>query len=204
MRLDHVDCDISPMKRQIKGRLTEIVDEIEHSANAIDNETNCLLANFAEIRRKVIEVESTAASFYLNCYLSGFTDKYTELSISVQNLSKRRHGALMVVKRNDSLENWIQPGVPIHATLTYSLVESIFYPGSPLHDGALLVKGDEIVSATHVLPLSNTVTGQVKLGTRHRAALGLSEQSDALILVVSEETGQVSFAFEGKLHPINP
>jgi diadenylate cyclase len=140
MKLDQVDCDISPMKQQIKGQLTEIIDEIEHSANAIDNENNCLLANFAEIRRKVIEVESTAASFYLNCYLSGFTHKSSELSICVQNLSKRHHGALMVVKRNDSLENLIQPGIPIRATLTYSLVESIFYPGSPLHDGALLVK----------------------------------------------------------------
>lgn len=202
--MDHLDCDISPMKKQIKGQLTDIVEEIKHSENALDNENNCLLANFAEIRNKVIEVESTASSFYLNCYLSGFTDKYMELSVSVQNLSKRRHGALMVIERYDTLGNLIQPGIPIRATLTYSLVESIFYPGSPLHDGALLVRGNEIISATHVLPLSNKVTGQVKLGTRHRAALGLSEQSDALILVVSEETGQSSFAFQGKLHPINP
>ena len=87
--------------------------------------------------------------------------------------------------------------------MTNSLLESIFYPGNPLHDGAVLIKGDKIYSAANVLPLSNVVLGGKKLGTRHRAALGLSEKSDALVLVVSEESGIISFAIDGSLFSIS-
>jgi diadenylate cyclase len=107
-----------------------------------------------------------------------------------------------VIEREDSLETLIRPGIPMGAELTHSLLESIFYPGNPLHDGAVLVRLNKIVSAANVLPLSDIYTGDKKLGTRHRAALGLSERSDALVLVVSEETGRVSFAKGGKMYPI--
>lgn len=143
-----------------------------------------------------------AATFYLNCYLSPFTDKYPELSICVQNMSRLRHGGLIVIQREDSLESLMKPGIHIGAELTHSLLESIFFPGNPLHDGAVMVNHNQIVSAANVLPLSDIFTGDKKLGTRHRAALGLSEQSDALVLVVSEETGRVSFAFDGNSYPV--
>ena len=137
-------------------------------------------------------IEMKAATFYLNCYLSPFTEKYPELSHSVQNMSLRRHGGLIVIQRQDALENLIQPGIHIGADLTHSLLESIFFPGNPLHDGAVLVHQNQIESVANVLPLSERYTGEKKLGTRHRAALGLSEQSDALVMVVSEETGRIS------------
>jgi diadenylate cyclase len=108
-----------------------------------------------------------------------------------------------VIQRGDPLDSLIQPGITIGAELTHSLLESIFFPGNPLHDGAVLVSQNQIVSAANVLPLSDMSTGGKKLGTRHRSALGLSERSDALVLVVSEETGRVSFAMNGKLYPIN-
>lgn len=107
-----------------------------------------------------------------------------------------------MVERKNQLDSFIRTGIPIGATLTHSLLESIFYPGNPLHDGAVLVRTNQIMSATNVLPLSKRVLGEKKLGTRHRAALGLTEISDALVLVVSEETGRVSFAVDGKLYPI--
>jgi uncharacterized protein (TIGR00159 family) len=125
-----------------------------------------------------------------------------DLTIAIRHLSERRHGALIVVQRNDPLDRLIQAGVPIGASLSHSLLESLFYPGSPLHDGAVLVRANRIVSAGNVLPLSGVDAGGRKLGTRHRAAIGLTEQSDALVLVVSEETGKTSFAFKGKLYPI--
>lgn len=126
-----------------------------------------------------------------------------EISHSAQHLSKKKHGALIVIERSNEVDDYIQKGVPLGAFLTPSLLESIFYPGNPLHDGAVLVKGNTINSAANVLPLTSQMIHGKKLGTRHRAALGLSEKTDALVLVVSEETGKVSFALDGILYPIS-
>lgn len=148
-------------------------------------------------------IESMAATYYLNCYLSSFTDTYEDLSISVQQLSKLRHGALIIVERGESIEPIMQKGTQIGALVTPKLIESIFYPGNPLHDGAVLIRRNEVVSAGNVLPLTRSVIEGKRFGTRHRAAIGISEQSDALALVVSEETGRISFALDGNLYPIN-
>ena len=190
------------MKQALKEDIRQVITALQSNLEAIDNENNCLLGNFEKIKEEFLYIEMKAATFYLNCYLSPFTDKYPELSICVQNMSKLRHGGLIVIQREDSLESLMKPGISIGADLTHSLLESIFFPGNPLHDGAVMVNLNQIVSAANVLPLSDRNTGDKKLGTRHRAALGLTEQSDALVLVVSEETGRVSFAFNGKLYPI--
>lgn len=200
--MDATNCDVSPIKQQLSKGIQQITNELQHSLEILGNENYCLLGKLEEIKNKFIQMESIAASFYLNCYLSAFTDKYVDLSVCVQRLSDRRHGALIVVQRCDPLDSFIQKGTAIGATLTPALLETIFYPGNPLHDGAVLVCGNQIVSAANVLPLTTAVISEKKLGTRHRAALGLTEQSDALVLVVSEETGRVSFALDGKLHPI--
>jgi diadenylate cyclase len=202
--MEKKDCDVLPLKVQMKQTLRHIADELERSLSAIDNEHYCVLSDFNLIHESFRKVESMAASFYLQCYLSSFTTNYLDLSISIQHLSERRHGALIVIQRNDSLRTSIHSGIMLEATLTYSLLESIFYPGNPLHDGAVLIKFDRIVSAANVLPVSNIAAVDKKWGTRHRAAIGLTEQTDALVLVVSEETGNASFAYKGFLHPFNP
>lgn len=200
--MNSINCDFSPMKETLKDELLQVIMSLQQSIQQMDTDTNCLLGNFEKIKEKFVAIEMKAATFYLNCYLSPFTEKYPELSHSVQNMSLRRHGGLIVIQREDALENLVQPGIHIGADLTHSLVESIFFPGNPLHDGALLVNHNQIESAANVLPLSERYTGERKLGTRHRAALGLSEVSDALVMVVSEETGRISFAFKGNLYPI--
>ncbi|MEH7484544.1 sporulation-specific diadenylate cyclase CdaS, partial [Neobacillus drentensis] len=164
---------------------------------------HCVLGSLEDVKEHLIKIESMAASFYLNCYLSSFTDTYDDLSVAAQILSKQKHGALIVVERSDSVDTIIQKGTTIGALVTPKLLESIFYPGNPLHDGAVLIRGNTVDSAANVLPLTTVVTGDKKLGTRHRAALGISQKSDALALVVSEETGKISFALDGKLYPIN-
>lgn len=200
----HQDCDFSPLKRKLKEDLLKIASGIEQFVTKLDDEQSCLLSEFVNIRENIIHVESIASSFYLQCYLSPYTSKYLDISTSIQHLSDRKHGALIVVQRKMPLNHLLYQGVPIHAILTNSLLESIFYPGNPLHDGAVLLQGDQIVSAAHVLPLSHKKTDtEQKIGTRHRAALGLSEQSDALIIVLSEETGHASFALNGELFPLN-
>ncbi|MED4402266.1 sporulation-specific diadenylate cyclase CdaS [Metabacillus fastidiosus] len=195
------NCDFSIMEQQFSEEIKQITNKLRE-LKSLGNEKNCLLSKLGEIKDKFLEVESIATSFYLNCYLSAFTDKYADLSLCVQRLSVRQHGALIAVQRRDSIHSIIQKGTDIGAALTPELLEAIFYPGNPLHDGAAVVHGNQIVSAANVLPLTNKVIIGRKLGTRHRAALGLSEQSDALVLVVSEETGRVSFALDGKLYPI--
>ncbi|MGE7093960.1 sporulation-specific diadenylate cyclase CdaS [Lysinibacillus sp. NPDC048646] len=200
--MNQSNCDFSPMKQTVKEELSQVIMSLQQSIEAMDTEANCLLGNFEKIKEKFITIEMRAATFYLNCYLSPFTEKYPELSNCVQNMSMRRHGGLIVIQREDSLDPFLKPGIHIGAEITHSLLESIFFPGSPLHDGAVLVNHNKIVSAANVLPLSDIYTGEKKLGTRHRAAIGLSERSDALIMVVSEETGRISFAFKGNLHPI--
>ncbi|KOY83303.1 DNA integrity scanning protein DisA nucleotide-binding domain protein [Lysinibacillus macroides] len=199
-----INCDFSPMKETLKEELLNVILSLQQSVKEMDTDANCLLGNFEKIKEQFMAIEMKAATFYLNCYLSPFTEKYPELSYSVQNMSTRKHGGLIVIQREDSLERLIQPGVHIGAEVTHSLVESIFFPGNPLHDGAVLVNHNVIESAANVLPLSERAMGDKKLGTRHRAALGLSEVSDALIMIVSEETGRISFAFRGNLYPITP
>ncbi|SFS30723.1 sporulation-specific diadenylate cyclase CdaS [Marininema halotolerans] len=194
------NCDFSPLKEKIKESLAGISVQINGIAQAIHVDQGCLLKEFSEIRERFTHIESVAASFYLRCYLAPYTDLYVELAKSIEHLSVRRHGALIVVRRNEDPHPWLQHGVPVGASFTDSLMESIFYPGSPLHDGAVLIVGDQIVSAAHVLPLTNRSIEGRKLGTRHRAAIGITEQCDALSIVVSEETGRPSFAVNGELY----
>ncbi|MEJ8545999.1 sporulation-specific diadenylate cyclase CdaS [Brevibacillus borstelensis] len=196
------DCDLSPMKLQVEHELQQLILDIQSSLVSMRDENHCVLGNLDQIKRKFLQIEATAASFYLYCYLSPFTDKYPDLSLTVQHLSSRRHGALIVIQRNEPLDQWIHKGTLVGATVSSSLLESIFYPGSPLHDGAVLIQANSIVSAGNVLPLSSNSLGDPNLGTRHRAALGLTERSDALVLVVSEETGRARFAYQGKLYPL--
>lgn len=202
-KMNEVTCDFSPMRQQLTERIEEITNELQHSLLVLDNQNYCLLGNLEKIKEKFIHMETIAASFYLNCYLSAYTDKFEELSACVQHLSIRRHGGLIVVERKDNLDPFIQKGTFVEAILTPALLEAIFFPGNPLHDGAVLIRGEKIVSAANVLPLTTAIITEKKLGTRHRAAVGLTEQSDALVLVVSEETGNISFAMNGKLYPIN-
>lgn len=114
-------------------------------------------------------------------------------------MSRKKIGALIVIAGNISLNDIIETGTNVDASITSELVQNVFFPKSPLHDGAMLIKNERIVAAGCVLPLSSNLDISKELGTRHRAALGISETSDALVVVVSEETGAISIATDGKL-----
>ena len=122
-----------------------------------------------------------------------------ELVKASTQLARHRYGALIVLERETGLQNYVERGVPIDGLLTRQLLINLFYPNSPLHDGAAVVRDGRIVAASVVLPLSDNTAATSQLGTRHRAALGITEQSDAIAVVVSEETGQVSIAENGQL-----
>jgi uncharacterized protein (TIGR00159 family) len=122
-----------------------------------------------------------------------------ELSKGLHELAERRIGALIVIIRQNTIDHLIQVGTEIDAKVTSELLNSIFLPYSPIHDGAVIIQRDKITSAGCILPLSQNPDIAKSFGTRHRAALGISEQTDVLVLVVSEETGKISIVHEGKI-----
>lgn len=122
-----------------------------------------------------------------------------ELMRSVDYLRKNRIGALIVIERDISLEEYIRSATKIYADMSDSLLETIFFPNSPLHDGGVIIQGDRITCAGAVFKTSMNPNISKRLGTRHRAALGIAEESDAIALVVSEETGRLSIAMDGEL-----
>ncbi len=125
--------------------------------------------------------------------------KVKELTRAVINLSKNKTGALIVVARESALELYAEMGEIINANCTARLIESIFFKNNPLHDGALIIIKDKIFAAKCVLPISDNKDIPQHFGMRHRAALGMSERNDSLIVIVSEETGKVSVAEYGEL-----
>lgn len=114
-------------------------------------------------------------------------------------LSRKKVGALVAIQREIGLKRYAESGVLLDAELTSELIQSIFYPGAPLHDGGLIIEGKKIVAASCLFPLSDNPDLERSLGMRHRAAVGLSENSDALVIIVSEETGIISLAINGQL-----
>jgi diadenylate cyclase len=126
-------------------------------------------------------------------------DLTEELIHSVMELQRRKIGALIVVLRDLGLKTIVEKGVPINGTLSTQLILSIFNTDSPLHDGAIIVYQDQIIAAKCILPLSENIDVDPTIGTRHLAALGLSEESEAFVIIVSEETGKISTAFRGIL-----
>ena len=124
-----------------------------------------------------------------------------EIATAVSNLARQRHGAIIVVERSTGLEDLIETGIHLDAELSARVLESIFFPNSPLHDKAVIIRDKRIIAASATLPLSSA-SGTARMGTRHRAALGVSEETDAVAVVVSEESGGISIASEGRLIPL--
>ncbi len=122
-----------------------------------------------------------------------------EILWALSRLSARRHGALIVLERDMGLRTFIESGQLLDAVLSRDLLLSIFQPGGPLHDGAVIIQGDRIAAAACFLPLSTNPALAGELGSRHRAAIGITEESDALAIVVSEETGRISVAAFGQI-----
>jgi diadenylate cyclase len=156
-----------------------------------------------EIRRGLEKLGRTGSYISSDQRNLNISDVVNVLVAATTRLSDRKHGALIIIRRYDNIQEYIQTGVPLNADITPELLLQIFYPNTPLHDGAVILSGVKAVAASCVLPLSASGsllrTPERQMGLRHRAALGLSEVSDAVALVVSEETGAVSIATNGRI-----
>jgi diadenylate cyclase len=128
-----------------------------------------------------------------------FIETYDEIVLAATTLAAQRIGGLIVIERDIGLKNYIESGIAIDAALSYDLLVAIFSPGAPLHDGAVIIQKDRITAAACFLPLTVDPKLSKELGTRHRAAIGVTEESDAVVIVVSEESGIISIVVGGQI-----
>jgi diadenylate cyclase len=133
---------------------------------------------------------------------SALVEIIEEFASAVFKLSRQKIGCLIAVERETKLKTYIESGVPLDAKITSELIQTIFSHHSPLHDGGVITRGDRIVAASCLFPLSDNPNFSKIIGTRHRAAFGITEQTDAVVLMVSEETGEISVAIDGRFIPI--
>jgi diadenylate cyclase len=126
-------------------------------------------------------------------------DAYDDIVLAANLFNQNQTGALMVIEREIGLRTYIESGVPLDAQLSYDLLATIFRPSAPLHDGAVIIQKDRVASAACFFPLSMNPVLSTQLGTRHRAGIGVTEESDAIAVIVSEETGSISLAVGGKI-----
>lgn len=161
---------------------------------------------FAPEIRRALERLGRAGTFMPTVHQSAYEETQKVLHAVVEaaaRLSARQHGALIVIQRMDSLDQYVETGVQMRARVTPELLLQIFYPDTPLHDGAVIIAGGQVVAAACVMPLSASGvlnrTPERQMGLRHRAALGISEVSDAVSVVVSEQSGSISISHAGRM-----
>ena len=150
----------------------------------------------AEIRHVLSDV-GRRVSFLRGSTVEG--DSYDDIVLAANLFSQHQTGALMVIEREIGLRTYIESGVAMDAKLSYDLLATIFRPSAPLHDGAVIIQKDRLAAAACFLPLSMNPVLSTQLGTRHRAAIGITEETDAIAVIVSEETGAISMAVGGKI-----
>jgi diadenylate cyclase len=152
----------------------------------------------ADIRRALAHL-GRAPFFRYFAKTESAEESIEELVVATSMLSTQRIGAIVAIERQIGLRNYIEGGIPLDARLTYDLVLTIFQPSSPLHDGAAIVQDDRVAAAACFLPLTVNPRLSKELGSRHRAAIGLTEENDAVAIVVSEETGAISIVVDGQI-----
>src|SRR5437588_237967 len=130
---------------------------------------------------------------------SSESDAYDDIVLAANLFSQNQTGALIVIERDIGLRTYIESGVPLDARISYDLLATIFRPSAPLHDGAVIVQGERVAAAACFLPLSMNPVLSTQLGTRHRAGIGITEETDAIAVIVSEESGAISLAVAGKI-----
>ncbi len=192
----------------IREKLEEIKSRVTQLHHDIPGLKQCsglsdLLQKMYEIRVGLNQLEQDMLQTHLKCCISPNIKVPAEVVLALSKLSEKRHGVIIAIEHEDNLDDHLQGGVIIDAAVSAPILENIFYPGSPLHDGAIIIRDSKIRKVNVFLPLAphTPELEALGLGCRHRAALGLSQVSDALIIVLSEEKGWISIAFQGQLYP---
>jgi len=193
--------EFSKQLEKLKLRITSL-----HEAIPCMRQCSCLsslLQRMYEIREGLNQLEKGLLRTHLKCCISPNIDIPEEVILCLSRLSEKRHGAIIVMENEVNLDEHLQGGTIVEAAVSAPILENIFYPGSPLHDGAVILRNRSVYKASVLLPLAphTSELEALGLGSRHRAALGLSQVSDSLVIVVSEEKGWISIALKGQLYP---
>ncbi len=193
--------NINEKLEELKFRIVQLYEGIPSLEQC--SRLSVFLQKLYQIRENLNQLEQSLLQNHLKCCISPNVRVPGEVVIAVSKLSQKRHGAIIVLEQKNKLDEHLKGGTVINADVNAAILENIFYPGSPLHDGAVVIRKTNIRKATCVLPLAphNAELEALRLATRHRAALGLSQVSDALVIVVSEEKGWISIALRGQLYP---
>jgi diadenylate cyclase len=201
MKIMSEEAAIKQQLEELKSRVTRLHDDIPCLKQC--SRLSDLLQKMYEIRVGLNQLEQDLLQTHLKCCISPSIKVPGEVVLALANLSKKRHGLIIAIEHEDNLDEHLQGGVVIDAAVSAPILENIFYPGSPLHDGAVIIRDSKIRKVNVLLPLAphTSELAALGLGSRHRAALGLSQVSDALIIVVSEEKGWISMALQGQLYP---
>jgi diadenylate cyclase len=191
-----------------KKKLAELKSRLDHLYEIIPYLKQCShfnnhLQEVFELREGINQLEIGLLQAHFRCCIDPRIKIPGADVFSVSKHTAKRHGAILVFEQTDNLDEFLQGGVIIDAVVSAPLLEGIFYPGSELHDGAVFIRKKRVIKAGCLLPFAPTASGleALGLGTRHQAALRLSEVSDALVIVVSEEKGWISLALRGQLFP---
>lgn len=202
------DQNIVREEEAIKKELEDLKSRVTNLHNLLPCLKQCsqlssLLQKVYEIREGLNQLEQGLLQTHLKCCISPSLKVPSEVVIAVSKLSAERHGAIIVIEQKDNLDAYLKGGVPINSSISAPILENIFYPGSPLHDGAVIIRDAHILKASCILPMAAGVPElkALNLGTRHRAAISLSQVGDALVIVVSEEKGWISLALKGQFYP---
>jgi len=203
-----IDKDMLREEEAINEQLEELKAKVTQLHKGIPCLKQCahlssLLQKMYEIREGLNLLEQGLLQTHLKCCISPNIEVPGEVILALSKLSAKRHGAIIVMEHEENRDEYLQGGIIINAAVSAPILENIFYPGSPLHDGAVIIRDSNIRKANVLLPLAphTSELDALGLGSRHQAALGLSQVSDALIIVVSEEKGWISIALRGQLYP---
>jgi DNA integrity scanning protein DisA with diadenylate cyclase activity len=195
-------------EEEFKGEFDDLKCRLIHLYEILPCLKQCsqlgyFLQEVFQLREGLNRLEQGLLQSHLQCCISPRIEVPAEVVIAVAKLSARRHGAIIVIEQENNLDDYLQGGVIIDAVVSAQILESIFYPGSQLHDGAVFLRNARIIKAGCLLPFAPAPSDLevLGLGTRHQAAVGLSQTSDALVIVVSEEKGWISLALQGRLYP---
>jgi DNA integrity scanning protein DisA with diadenylate cyclase activity len=195
-------------EERFKEKLAELKIRLDHLCEIIPYLKQCShfnnhLQEIFELREGLNQLEIDFLQAHFRCCIDPGIKIPGEVVLSVSKLSAKHHGAIIVFEQTENMDDYLQGGVIIDAVVSAPLLEGIFYPGSELHDGAVFIRNKRVMKAGCLLPFAPTASGLevLGLGTRHQAALRLSQVSDALVIVVSEEKGWISLALRGQLFP---